>query len=170
MLHELKTDRAAFDAVEKGLKTFEIRKDDRGFCEGDTLHLHETKYTGAEMAAGAPLLYTGRRVIKGVSHMLKGPIYGLSAGWVILSLSLFLASCTTLDPLGSPAQNPETGERDYITRGGVICRELMGNVQGAGFGDAHGGGFRCLDVGENAPEGCIKYTDGRFSYTSPGCE
>lgn len=83
---------------------------------------------------------------------------------------ILMTGCTTLDPLGSPAQNPETGERDYITRGGVICRELMGNVQGAGFGDAYGGGFRCLDVGENPPEGCIQYTDGRFSYTSPGCE
>lgn len=91
-------------------------------------------------------------------------------GTFACALIVILTGCAGLDPLGSPAQHPETGERDYTTRGGVICRELTGNVQGAGFGDAHGGGFRCLDVGENAPEGCIQYNDGRFSYTSPGCE
>jgi len=39
------------------------------------------------MAAGAPLVYTGRKVVRGVSHVLTGPIYGLAAGWSILSLA-----------------------------------------------------------------------------------
>lgn len=84
--HELKTDAAVFDAVARGLKTYELRKNDRGFFAGDELILRETRFTGAEMASGAPLEYTGRVHVATVTHMLTGPIYGLAAGWSILSL------------------------------------------------------------------------------------
>ena len=84
--HELKTDPDAFQAVLEGRKTYEIRKNDRGFAVGDELLLRETRCTGAEIAAGSPLEYTGRELTVGVSHMLTGPIYGLSAGWSILSI------------------------------------------------------------------------------------
>jgi hypothetical protein len=76
-----------FGAVVDGTKTYEIRKNDRGFCVGDTLVLMETRHSGAEMAAGAPLVYTGRKVTRHVSHALYGPLYGLAEGWVILSLA-----------------------------------------------------------------------------------
>lgn len=82
---------------------------------------------------------------------------------------ILISGCANLDPLGSPAKDPETGEPDYPTRGGVICRELHGSVNAEAYAQAQGAGFRCLDVGEQAPEGCIQYDDGRFSYTSPGC-
>jgi len=86
MKHELKTDSEVFQAVLSGRKTFEIRFDDRGFCVGDSLLLRETTHTGEEMKRGKPLKYTGQ--VKGmvVSHILRGPIYGLKDGWVILSL------------------------------------------------------------------------------------
>ncbi len=86
MNHELKTDPEVFDAVAAGLKTFEIRKDDRGYQVGDTLRLRKTRYTGAEMAAGKPLEYTGDELEVSVSHILRGPLYGLQEGWVILSI------------------------------------------------------------------------------------
>ena len=86
-VHELKTDSAVFSAVLSGLKTYEIRKNDRGFEVDDTLILRETQHTGAEMAAGATLIYTGRLVRARVSHVLAGPVYGLAQGWVILSLA-----------------------------------------------------------------------------------
>jgi len=86
MRHELKTDPAAFQAVVDGQKTFEIRKNDRGFALGDELLLRETCYTGAEIAAGAPLEYSGRELIVVISYLITGPIYGLSAGWSILSI------------------------------------------------------------------------------------
>lgn len=85
--HTLKTDPEAFQAVAAGLKTFEIRLDDRGFQVGDALHLLETVSTGAEMKAGAPLAYTGASCLVTVSHILRGPIYGLADGWAILSLA-----------------------------------------------------------------------------------
>lgn len=85
--HELKTDPAVFQAVLDGFKTYELRMNDRGFATGDELRLRETRYTGAEIAAGAPLEYTGREVTRRVTHILTGPIYGLEAGWSILSIA-----------------------------------------------------------------------------------
>jgi hypothetical protein len=81
----LKTDPAVFQAVIDGIKTYEIRFNDRGYDIGDELLLRETTHTGAEIAAGAPLVYTGREVTKTVSHVLSG--YGLAERWVILSFA-----------------------------------------------------------------------------------
>jgi len=86
MNHELKTDQDVFQALIDGRKTYEIRRDDRGFSVGDTLTLRETKHTGAEMASsGMPLEYTGRTTGKVVTHILRGSVYGLLPGWAILS-------------------------------------------------------------------------------------
>ncbi len=89
--HELKTDPEVFQAVLDGLKTYEIRKNDRGFEVGDVLMLRETLHTGRDMAMGSPLVYTGRQFAATVSHVLHGPVYGLVyglvAGWSILSLA-----------------------------------------------------------------------------------
>lgn len=86
MRHELKTDSEQFFAVEDGVKTFELRFNDRDYQVGDILLLQETEYTGEEMKAGKPLEYTGRICEVGVSHVMRGPAYGLPEGWVIMSI------------------------------------------------------------------------------------
>lgn len=86
MHHELKTDPAVFAPVYTGEKTFEIRKNDRGFQVGDTLRLRETRFSGEEMAQGHPLEYTGREVSVQVKYILEGPVYGLEAGWCIMAI------------------------------------------------------------------------------------
>jgi hypothetical protein len=83
--HVLKTDPEVFDAVWQGLKTFEIRVNDRNFQVGDTLRLRETKFTGLQMHMGQPLEYTGRETTRTVSHVLSG--YGLADSWVCLSFA-----------------------------------------------------------------------------------
>jgi len=83
--HELKTDPGVFESVFRFDKTYQIRKDDRGFEQGDILYLRQTTHTGRAMAAGAPLIYTGKYCYARVTHILHGPIYGLKQGWVILS-------------------------------------------------------------------------------------
>lgn len=85
--HELKTDPAAFDAVAAGLKTYEIRKDDRCFKVGDGLRLLKTRFAGSQMNRGFPLEYTGDVERRVISHILCGAIYGLAEGWCILSFA-----------------------------------------------------------------------------------
>lgn len=75
--HNLKTWTRPFQAVLDGNKSFEFRKDDRGFDVGDTLCLREydpaiEKYTGRET-----------RVI--VTYILKGGIHGLPKEYVVMS-------------------------------------------------------------------------------------
>jgi len=84
--HDLKIDPAGFLAIIIGLTKYEVRFDDRGFKVGDFVCLKETKYTGEQMKNGCELIYTNRSVKKTISHILRGPIYGLEKGWVILSL------------------------------------------------------------------------------------
>lgn len=91
--HTLKCDPAAYEATVRCLKTFEIRKDDRGFEVGDLLHLQETKWSGIEMRAGAPLEYTTRNLTVRVTHKLTG--YGITDGWCCLSHTPFMSSGIT---------------------------------------------------------------------------
>lgn len=84
--HILKTDPQPFEEVRLGHKRFEIRFDDRDYNVGDTLDLRETVDAGAVMQKGAPLQYTGRMVTVRVLHIMRGPIYGLAPGWVIMSI------------------------------------------------------------------------------------
>ena len=97
-VHELKTDGPVFQALKDGIKTFEIRKDDRGFKVGDELWLRETLYIGEEMKAhhdggfpgkmidGKQLEYTDRMIAVTVKYILRGPVYGLADGWCIMSV------------------------------------------------------------------------------------
>lgn len=82
--HDLKTDSVPFQLALDEIKLWEIRRNDRDYQVGDHLVLQETQYTGAEMAEGKPLIYTGRAVDRVVTHVLSG--YGLDEGWVILSV------------------------------------------------------------------------------------
>lgn len=86
-LHTLKTDSEVFQAVMDERKNFEIRRDDRDFKVGDRVELRETEFTGEEMNLGEPLAYTGRTLGATINYILRGPIYGLSAGWCILDIA-----------------------------------------------------------------------------------
>ena len=85
-VHFLKTDPDVFGYVWIGQKSFEIRKNDRNYYPGDILLLRETKYSGHQMKNGKPMRYTGRWISVRVSYVLRGPIYGLEDGWVIMSI------------------------------------------------------------------------------------
>lgn len=76
LTHELKTWPPFFEEVMNGIKSFEIRKDDRGFMVGDTLILRE--YDLGE--------YTGRQIEKIVKYKLIGGQFGVEKGYCILGL------------------------------------------------------------------------------------
>lgn len=101
--HELKTDPAVFQAVLDGVKTYEIRRNDRGFAVGDALVLRETRHSGGMMALGAPLEYTGRELTRCISHMLTGPAYGLEAGWSILSIQTLESAVLRKNGINDPS-------------------------------------------------------------------
>ncbi len=79
--HELKTWPEYFKSIVDGTKTFELRKDDRGFEVGDLLVLHEWKPVGG---------YTGERVTREISFVLHPAEYlavgVIAEGYCILGL------------------------------------------------------------------------------------
>lgn len=83
MLHELKILPSHFEDVISGAKKFELRRDDRGFKVGDELWLGEW----IENEDGEHGTYTGRVIVVYVTHILKGGQFGLTDGYVILSIS-----------------------------------------------------------------------------------
>lgn len=77
MIHELKTLPEYFSAVKKGLKKFEIRKNDRNFKVGDTLILLEFDFEKG---------YTGEKYSVNVLYILSDLRY-IPKGYVCMSIS-----------------------------------------------------------------------------------
>lgn len=74
--HYLKTETAYYQAVEKGLKKFELRKNDRNFQVQDWLHLEET-VDGTK---------TGRTLNPiEIKYIFHGGRFGLAEDYCILS-------------------------------------------------------------------------------------
>lgn len=66
-----------FEAVDKRIKTFELRKDDSDYQVGDILKLNE--WDGEK--------YTGRSLSKQITYVLRDcPEYGLQPGYCILAI------------------------------------------------------------------------------------
>ncbi len=77
-VHELKTMPEYFAAVLEGRKTFELRKDDRGFKVGDELVLCEWTLGNG---------YTGNSTRCRITYIAKDvPTFGLTPGYVILGI------------------------------------------------------------------------------------
>lgn len=96
--HTLKLNDRYFDAVANGIKTFEIRKDDRGFRVGDTLVLYRVKADGKYMS---DLTVNGKRLTEDnnpsswVNHVEVKVKYilthddfpdGIPEGYVVMSI------------------------------------------------------------------------------------
>lgn len=76
MRHEIKTKRKFYEAVLRNEKTFELRKDDRGYQVGDTVILEEWDEEKER--------YTGRWQQVKISYVLRDcPEYGLKDGYCI---------------------------------------------------------------------------------------
>jgi hypothetical protein len=83
--HELKTLPQYWDAVARGDKTFEVRKDDRGFQKGDIVRLirvHPTMRTPELDYQGRPYKILDRRI----KWILTGGQFGIEPGYVVLQL------------------------------------------------------------------------------------
>ena len=97
--HDLKTLPVYFDAVLRGDKTFEVRKNDRDFQTGDTLVLKEwdpdargpetVSSGGLPQAPRMPGAYTGREIMATASYILHDTWgqFGLERGYVVIGLT-----------------------------------------------------------------------------------
>jgi Domain of unknown function (DUF3850) len=76
--HVLKTLEPYWEAVACGAKTFEVRRDDRGFQRGDILVL---RCTQAKTGAGFD-----KEVRKRIGYILPGGQFGIEPGYVVMAL------------------------------------------------------------------------------------
>ncbi len=82
--HELKVWPEFYAALASGEKTFELRRDDRGFNVGDVLYLRE--WRRLRIVDGQALgEYTGRAMQRSITYILSG--CGLEPGIVCMALS-----------------------------------------------------------------------------------
>lgn len=77
-IHRLKVWPQFFRALARDEKTFEARKDDRGFQVGDVLRLEEWDPETKQ--------FTGAEVQRRVTYILRGPAFGVEAGHVIMAV------------------------------------------------------------------------------------
>lgn len=86
--HELKIDIKYFEDVKKGIKTFELRKNDRDFKVGDILILKEYYQGDIDYTEGIYTSphYTNREITKEIIYILEGGQYGLQKCYVILGI------------------------------------------------------------------------------------
>ena len=84
-IHTLKVWPNYFYALERGDKTFEVRRDDRGFQKGDILNLVE--YDPKQLTERTRL--TGNAMEMLISYVLTGGQFGIEPGYVVLGLHKF---------------------------------------------------------------------------------
>lgn len=83
--HTLKCFSVYWDAIERGDKNFEVRRDDRGFQKGDVLVLQKFDGSHYEMDGygyGAKHKELRRRVL----YVLTGGQFGIAPGYVVMAL------------------------------------------------------------------------------------
>lgn len=78
--HGLKTWPQYLDAILSGAKTFDVRKNDRDFRQGDILHLREWFPEREEWGP--------RSVTCFVSYILHGPAFGVRKGYCVMALAM----------------------------------------------------------------------------------
>lgn len=98
-VHELKTWPRHFEAAARGEKPFEVRRNDRGFAVGDTLHLREWQphyFEDGEWNHGGH--YTGREFRARVTFVLEAPAdgdipyIGLEEGFCVMGIKPYIGS------------------------------------------------------------------------------
>lgn len=86
MIHELKVWPDYYERLADGSKTFEVRKDDRGYQTGDTLWLREWKPSGDGVYTRDIGSYTGRGMHRTVGFIFRRG-FGCDLGeYVVMSL------------------------------------------------------------------------------------
>ncbi len=98
--HSLKTWPEPWHAVRSGAKTFEVRRDDRGFAVGDELLLRLFDPSESKQMSGGFVLVEGvshfgktweeaaQTIRCAVTYVLPGGRFGLDAQWCVLGIKV----------------------------------------------------------------------------------
>jgi len=88
--HELETWAPYWDAISRGEKNFELRRDDRGFQKGDTLVLirmkQSTSASGPSWIEDRDYNNGQRTLSRKITYILTGGQFGLEPGYVVMGL------------------------------------------------------------------------------------
>lgn len=89
--HILKTTDVYWDAIERGEKNFEVRRDDRGFQKGDVLILRRVEFSTFSadkkiIESRCPHRNTPRDLRRKVTYILTGGQLGVEPGYVVMGL------------------------------------------------------------------------------------
>lgn len=93
-VHKLKCLDPFFDAVKRGEKTFEVRRDDRGLNRGDTVVLlrvgktqfYENAYKRSVNDSGGCSRDEAESIERRIGWVLTGGQFGIEPGYVVFSL------------------------------------------------------------------------------------
>lgn len=103
-VHELKTWPTYWDAIERGEKLFEVRRNDRFFQRGDAVFLYRTAKDAQINGKLDRDVAGGLRVLKfTVGAVLQGGQFGIEPGYCVFSLLPY--DCSAAAP------SPHTPER-----------------------------------------------------------
>ncbi len=92
--HDLKVWPEYFFEILDGRKRFEVRKDDRHFCEGDRVALREwdpAKCRSSGQSGAARKIedaYTGRKVHANILYVMRGGQFGLPSEMCVFGFEL----------------------------------------------------------------------------------
>lgn len=113
VIHEVKTWPEFFDDLERGLKLFEVRRNDRNYQPGQ--YLHHREYDPFRSA------YTGRQLWQKITYILHGPQFGIEAGYCVMAV--------TNEVPGVPAP-----AEDYDDMNPADCRRAAASKVGSAAG------------------------------------
>jgi hypothetical protein len=83
LIHTLKCWAEFYDAIACGMKTHEIRKNDRNYQAGDMLLLHRCYQPSGP---GPEVHFTGETLLVGVTYVTHGGEWGLPADVCVMSI------------------------------------------------------------------------------------
>ncbi|MHB1086123.1 MAG: DUF3850 domain-containing protein [Minisyncoccota bacterium] len=84
--HKLKTLARYYEAVERGEKTFEVRRNDRAFQTGDILILEKMDNEGRYYETIPGHNFNAKSLRKRITYLLQGGQFGIEPGFCVLGL------------------------------------------------------------------------------------
>ena len=85
-VHTLKTEAACWDAVERGEKRFDVRRNDRFFQAGDTVRLRKLHENGRHYETKPGTSFGTMDLDFRIGWILQGGQFGIEPGYVVFQL------------------------------------------------------------------------------------